>query len=292
MRIKLIQAPSMAEAMRRLRAELGDEALILGNRRVAGGVEITAALEPATSDSSVAAPQLFTPERPEQERLDRSRPLDMIRRTEMLCYGALDWSKPVMLVGTPGAGKTLTAAKLATRLRQEGEAPMIITADGERAAAAEQLAAFTRILELDLTIAENPLSLARALACKSSGQKAIIDMAGCNPFDSEQKEMLLTHALAADARLVWVLPGGLDAEEAAEMAEAFAELGVRHMILTKLDMTRRLEGVLRAAEAGNFTLTYAGIGSGIANGIITLNASALTERLSNQTPHLKTRQAA
>ena len=46
MRLKLYRAPKMAEAMARVRAELGPDALILGSRRVADGVEITAALEP------------------------------------------------------------------------------------------------------------------------------------------------------------------------------------------------------------------------------------------------------
>ncbi len=46
MRMKLYRAPGMAEAMARVRAELGLDALILASRRVADGVEITAALEP------------------------------------------------------------------------------------------------------------------------------------------------------------------------------------------------------------------------------------------------------
>ena len=46
MRLKLYRAPAMAEAMARIRAELGNDALILSTRRVGDGVEITAALEP------------------------------------------------------------------------------------------------------------------------------------------------------------------------------------------------------------------------------------------------------
>jgi flagellar biosynthesis protein FlhF len=46
MRLKLYRAPTMAEAMARVRAELGPDALILATRHVAEGVEITAALEP------------------------------------------------------------------------------------------------------------------------------------------------------------------------------------------------------------------------------------------------------
>ncbi len=46
MRLKLYRAPSVSEAMARMRAELGGDALILSTRRVADGVELTAALEP------------------------------------------------------------------------------------------------------------------------------------------------------------------------------------------------------------------------------------------------------
>ena len=46
MRLKLYRAPAMAEAMARIRAELGNDALILSTRRVGDGVEVTAALEP------------------------------------------------------------------------------------------------------------------------------------------------------------------------------------------------------------------------------------------------------
>jgi flagellar biosynthesis protein FlhF len=298
MRIKLIQAPNMAEAMRRVRTELGEDALILGHRRIANGVEITAALEPALENAPTwprperaakpAAPQPAAPKAdPHTVWLN-----SMMQRALVLPYGPLDWSKPVMLIGTPGAGKTLTAAKLATRLVQQGEAPMVITADSDRAGATEQLAAFTRILELDLIVSENPLMMARVLASRPARQKAIIDMAGCNPYDAAQIEALVTHAVTADANLVWVLPAGLDAEDAAELAQAFSALGARHVIPTKLDLTRRLESVLRAVEAGSFILTDAGIGAGVIDGIIPLEARDLVSRINDAASHLKKRQVA
>ena len=45
MRIRVFTAPRMAEAMAMVRSELGADAVILGSRRTAGGVEVTAALE-------------------------------------------------------------------------------------------------------------------------------------------------------------------------------------------------------------------------------------------------------
>src|SRR6476469_1648117 len=46
MRLKLYRAPAMAAAMAKIRAELGEDALILATRHVGDGVEVTAALEP------------------------------------------------------------------------------------------------------------------------------------------------------------------------------------------------------------------------------------------------------
>src|SRR6516165_8047354 len=46
MRLKLYRAPAMADAMAQVRAELGEDALILATRRVGDGVEVTAAQEP------------------------------------------------------------------------------------------------------------------------------------------------------------------------------------------------------------------------------------------------------
>src|SRR6185437_7098978 len=152
MRLKLYRAGSTAEAMARVRAELGPEALILATRRVGQGIEITAALEP--EDDVAPLPLPPDPARaaalawhgvPEplatalaQGELDRAlattlafSPLPLARR-----------DAPLLLAGPPGAGKTLTVARLATRLVMGGIAPLVITADGQRTGAAEQLAAY------------------------------------------------------------------------------------------------------------------------------------------------------
>src|ERR671916_2874879 len=59
MRLKLFRAPRMAEAMAQVRAGLGEDAVILGSRRVAGGVEVTAALD--VLDPVLIRPALVRP---------------------------------------------------------------------------------------------------------------------------------------------------------------------------------------------------------------------------------------
>jgi len=302
MRLRLFRAPSMAEAMARLRAELGPDAVILDTRRAGGGVEVTAALdrpaEPPVTWVDDPEPRLIPPAPPERARQPASRP-GLARHNlppalaARLAGGALaerlaatlrfaalpdGLARPVLLAGPPGAGKTLTCAKLATRAVLGGGMPLVITTDGARAGATEQLAAFTRLLGLPLAVAPQPVALAKALARRQPGQAALIDTAGCDPFEPDQAALLGRLARAAGAAILVVLPAGLDPGEAAELAAAFAALGARHLLPTRLDGARRLGGVLAAAAAG-LALAEAGTGPGVADGLTAIDPHWLARRL-------------
>lgn len=288
MQLRVFHGRNASLALAAARDALGDEAIILDTRRVGGGVEVTAALD-------VAEPLLIPPE-------GASAPLDLppaLARHNLpaplalrlgqgrlgpalaahLSFAALPLDRPLLLVGPPGAGKTLTCAKLAARATMAGQTPLVVTADGARAGAVEQLAAFTRLLRLTLAVAAQPEVLAKSVQRREPGQPAFLDGFGCDPFDASQAERLHRLIEAAGATPVLVLPGGLDAEESADLARAFHLLGARHMIATRLDSARRLGGVLAAAAAG-LALTEAGIGPQVARGLHPLSAEWLAARLS------------
>ncbi|MBL6458493.1 hypothetical protein JMJ55_24455 [Belnapia sp. T6] len=284
MRLRLFQAAGMAEAMAAVRAELGPEAVILDSRRVRGGVEVTAALD------RPAPPVPVLPPPPSALPLARHNlPPGLAARLgsggASALAGALRFAplpdgraRPLLLAGPPGAGKTLTCAKLATRAVLAGAAPLILTADGARAGAVAQLAAFTRLLGLGLALAGEPALLAGAVAARQPGQPVLIDSAGCDPFQPTEAAALRGLALAAGAEILLVLPAGLDPAEAAETAAAFAALGARHLLPTRLDRARRLGGVLAAAGAG-LALTEAGTGPGAADGLTPITPDWLARRL-------------
>lgn len=286
MRLRVFQAPTGAAALAAVRAALGDEAVVLGTRRVSGGVEVTAALEAEEPILILPEADAPGPVRPELER--HRMPAALAQRLSQgalepalaaaLRFEALPEGGTLMLVGPPGAGKTLSCAKLATRAVMGGAAPTVVTADGTRAGAVEQLAAFTRLLRLPLAVAAQPEVLAKALTGRQPGQGAIVDGFGCDPFDPAQAERLLRLIRAAEATPVLVLPAGLDAEESAELARAFHALGARHLLPTRLDAARRLGGVLAAAAAG-LALTEAGIGPQAAGGLERLTPFNLAARL-------------
>jgi flagellar biosynthesis protein FlhF len=287
MRLKLYRSGSTADAMRQIRTELGPDALILSQRRVADGVEVTAALEdarpaaaPPMLDAAVIRGLAF-----------HGAPADLAARLAagplaQTLAAALSFQplalqpgdRPVLFAGPPGAGKTLTVARLATRLVMGGLKPLVITADGRRAGAAEQLAAFTRLLGLDLVVASHPVPMARALARRIEGAPVLIDMPGTSPFDPSQNEEMAALANVADARIAVVLPAGLDGTEARETAEAFAGQSGEYLVTTRLDVARRLGCVLAAGSAG-LALAEAGIGPGAADGLVQMTADLLARRL-------------
>jgi flagellar biosynthesis protein FlhF len=201
---------------------------------------------------------------------------------KVLPFGTLPLAagdRPLLLTGPPGAGKTLTAARLATRLVMAGIPPMVLTADGRRAGATEQLAAFTRLLGINLTVACHPVTLGRALTRRPDGAPVLIDAFGCDPFDPAQVDELRALTTTAGATVALVLPAGLDAAEAADLAVAYAEAGASLLIVTRFDLSRRLGGVVAAAAAGRLPLTEAGIGPGAADGLVPLTPAVLAKRL-------------
>ena len=287
MRLKLYRAADNAAAIAQVRAELGPDALILSSRRIAGGVEVTAALEPDDEPAPPPAPDTrrvaaFTwhgvpaglARRLEAGPLPFA--LSAVLRFEKLALCAA--APPLLVAGPPGAGKTLTVARLAARLVLAGTVPMVITADGKRAGAAEQLAAFTRLLGLQLIVASAPVPLSRALARREAGAPVLIDMPGTDPFDPAQREEIAALAATAGGALAVVLPAGLDVGEATDLAGAYAACGARLLAATRLDLARRIGAVLAAAGAG-LALAEAGIGPGAADGMVPMTPDLLATRL-------------
>lgn len=315
MRIRIFRAATAAEAMRQVRDELGLDALILATASQGGVVEVTAALEledepdplPASFDAlppvafPEASPRTLSPPSdppsppaplhrhnlpPELLSALQDGPLEAAC-SRLFRFAALPLDAagpPLLLAGPPGAGKTLTVAKLAARLVMDGHTPMVITADEQRAGAVEQLAAFTRLLGLTLIAAGRPETLARALARREPSSPVLIDAPGLDLSDPSQEDLLASLVAAARARICLVLPAGLDPAEAAEIAVAHAAQGTELLIATRLERRARLGGVLAAAHGADLALTEAGTGTDVADGLTRLTPTSLSARLAATPP--------
>lgn len=302
-----------------VRAALGDDAIIVATREEEGGVRVTAAIDeaeaplappPAPAEARRPPPR---PPRPQPEINVCDIIADALRRhgtphavadrivtaaeafdtdDPLLALGAgLDSlfhfsplpdersEKPIMLVGPPGAGKTLTVAKLAARATLNGRPVGVITTDTVRAGGVDQLQAFTRLLKLRLLAVEDTLALADALLVQRGVDQVLIDSAGRNPFDAADMADLGELLEAAEVEPVLVLPGGGDPVEAAEIAQSFRDLGVTRLLVTRLDMTRRLGGLLSVAHEAKMAFSDVSVTPKVAEGLTPLNPLSLARLL-------------
>lgn len=193
-------------------------------------------------------------------------------------------TKATMLVGPPGSGKTLAAAKLAARAVMNGQSASVITTDTLRAGGVEQLAAFTKILNVPLQKANNARELRGALDLSRDSGLTIIDSGGFNPFRSDEMRDLARLMAAGEIDPVLVMPAGADADECGEIARIYAALGVRELLATRLDIGRRLGGLMAAAHYGGLIFAEASDTSQVAEGLLALSPDHLANLLMPQAP--------
>ncbi len=312
MRLRSFTAKSLPEAMRRVREVLGPDAIILSSQPAEDGhgVRVTAALEdsplePLTHggdpDSASGGgvsldeisealayhrvpPALF-------DRLVGAAAALAAKNDALALSGALDGEftfatppetptpRPILLIGPPGAGKTATAAKLCARVRLAGGRASLITMDTLKSGGLAQVTAFAEALGADLLEAPDIDALADAVAACPEDRFVVIDTIGANPFDAEDLDRLGLAAGAADADPIAVLPAGGDPADCAEAATAFAEVGARHLVVTKIDAARRFGGLLSAAQAGRFALMAASASPNISDPLLPFNPVSLARLL-------------
>jgi flagellar biosynthesis protein FlhF len=296
MRLMTFTAATMSEAMGLVRARLGPEAIIVSTEEgPEGATRVTAAIE---------QPERLAPG-VEHDVIDvlnealSGHGLMPILVEKLLC-AALPFetdeplvalasafatfftfapiepaARPVLLTGPPGAGKTVTMAKLATRLVMAGKPVRLITADTVRAGAIEQLEAFARVLGLPLARAESAQRLGPLAASADPGALVLVDTPGINPYSMGDRRELASLIAESGGEPALVLPAGGDAVDTLEMARIFRDLGASRLIVTRLDMAQRVGSIIACAEALPLAFAEAGTAPDIATGLAAFNPVVL-----------------
>ncbi|MDR3424411.1 MAG: GTPase [Alphaproteobacteria bacterium] len=281
MRLKSFHGATLTDAMRGVREALGENAIIVATREdETGGVRVTAAIDdpqtPVGETRPLAQPQSGS-EALEKiaEAITRHQVPSHLAEKLMasatqfagddpiLTLGAaidthfkfdpitapLSGDKtgyhPLLLVGPCGAGKTLCTAKFATQATLAKYKATVISTDLERAGGMEQLAAFTRLLKLNLVEIEDWHAL-RDIVSMQKGNPVFIDTAGHNPFNAVEREAT-REFISAVGTATLVLQAGLDAAEAIDVAYEYRGLGATRLLVTRLDTVRRIGSLLRLA---------------------------------------------
>jgi flagellar biosynthesis protein FlhF len=288
MRLRTFTAATMTEAMALVRAALGADAIIVSTEQGDGGMRVTAAVEQPERPAPSAEPDII--DALSEALTGHGLSASLVEKilcaalpfetddpllalssafSTFFAFAPIDAeeSRPLLLIGPPGAGKTVTIAKLATRAVMAGKSVRLVTADTVRAGAIEQLEAFARVLQVPLHRADTAPRLRPLTADFRPGQLLLIDTPGVNPYSAGDRRELAALIAASGAEPLLVLPGGGDAFDTIEMTRIFRDLGVTRLIVTRLDMVQRLGSVIAAVDALRLKFCEAGIAADIATGL-------------------------
>lgn len=156
---------------------------------------------------------------------------------EQVAIAPSDGPRVEAFVGPTGSGKTTTIAKLAARRVNAGAAPpALLVADTHRIGAADELAAYARLLGAPLHIARDPHELRAALDELRDAEQVLVDTAGLCGDPSAAVEL---HALLAVARddlgVTAVVSAAASLRALQRVAPQLAQLGAERCVVTRLD---------------------------------------------------------
>ncbi len=185
----------------------------------------------------------------------------------------LNLEKParILMVGLNGAGKTTSSGKLASLLKKQGRAPLLIACDLQRPAAIEQLATLGRQIDVPVFIPPSGekdvikvAKLAIEWAKETPGNVQIFDTAGRQEIDEALLEELKKLRDFLQPQEVLLVADAATGQQAVSVATHFHEaLSITGLVLTKLDGDARGGAALSMREVTQRPIKFAGIGEKI-----------------------------
>lgn len=171
--------------------------------------------------------------------------------------GPLD-PQVVAFVGPTGVGKTTTLAKLAAEYQlRQGLNVGLITVDTFRIAAVDQLRTYARIMNVPMEVVRDTAEMQRAIDRLSDNDLILIDTAGGSPRDSERIAELKEAVLSArPTEINLVLSSGVSANGFRQAVEAFGEMGVSSLTLTKIDESNGVGHLWNELHDSHLPLRY------------------------------------
>jgi fused signal recognition particle receptor len=179
----------------------------------------------------------------------------------------------ILVVGVNGSGKTTTAAKLAKRLRDAGERPLLAAADTFRAAAIEQLEVWAKRVDVPIVSGRpdgDPAAVVfdAVQAGAARGNTTVIaDTAGRlhtkgHLMDELGKIVKVTgRARAGAPDEVLLVLDGTAGQNAIVQARQFTETAqVTGIVITKLDGTAKGGAVFAIADELKLPVKFLGVG--------------------------------
>lgn len=172
----------------------------------------------------------------------------------------------VMMCGLQGSGKTTHCAKIALRLKNNGNRPLLAACDIYRPAAIKQLQvigeqAGVPVFEMGT---ENPVTIATEavkLAKEQGYDYVFLDTAGRLHIDEELMNELKSIKSQVKPHEILLVVDAMTGQDAVTVATSFDEaLGIDGLVLTKLDGDTRGGAALSARAVTGKPIKFVGVG--------------------------------
>ena len=196
-----------------------------------------------------------------------------------------------LVVGVNGTGKTTTVGKLANRLKNDGEKPLICAADTFRAAAVEQLEIWAERAGVEMVRAREGTDPAAVVFDAISSGKAkgrdpiLVDTAGrlhtrVNLMNELEKIRRIAGREVAGApqEVLLVLDATVGQNGLTQAREFMGAAGVNGIVLTKLDGTAKGGVAVAIANDLKLPIRYVGVGESI-DDLVPFNADEYVDGL-------------
>jgi flagellar biosynthesis protein FlhF len=179
---------------------------------------------------------------------------------------ALPRRKPriLALVGPTGVGKTTTIAKMAAAFGVDGwgRPPLkvvMITIDGYRIAAREQLEKYGSIMEIPVSYVSDEQEFRKTIAFyQDDADLILVDTIGKNPRDAVElgKMKQFLDVCGSSAEVYLAIAASTKYSDIREILRQFAPFNYRSVVITKLDETIRVGNVISALFTDGKEVSY------------------------------------
>ncbi len=182
-----------------------------------------------------------------------------------------DKQRIIMFVGPTGVGKTTTLAKLAARysLLEYNYKVGIITLDTYRIGAVEQLYQYAKMMKLPIEDVIGVDDFKEAIHRFSNMDIILIDSVGSSQYDREKLKKLkeFVDSINLNIEMNLVLASNAKYEDLEDTFNSFKFLGLKNMIITKLDESKKYGNIFSLIKKVKLPISYFSTGQEVPDDI-------------------------
>jgi flagellar biosynthesis protein FlhF len=188
-----------------------------------------------------------------------------------------------VFVGPPGAGKTTTIAKIAAQARaRRGVRLRLVSADGFRVGAVEQLRMFAGIIGAPFAAAHTAAELDRALMGATA--PVLVDTAGRSARDGSSRDVLEVLGAARGVRTHLVVPAGSSARDVSRLLALHAAERPSRIVITKVDEAESSAALASVLKDSGLRVSFLGTGQRVPDDLLRATDSHLAAALLGDLP--------